>query len=69
MEAQTILWVVEHGSQLGWQRIIREYDSQVVVNLLNRKHLDDVSWNLALIVEQILNLCTSLEYVTFIHIP
>lgn len=39
------------------------------MNLLNRRHLDDVSWHLSLIDEQSLNLCASLEFVTFTHIP
>lgn len=40
----------------------------MVVNLLNRRHLDGVSWHLALIVDQILDLCASLES-AFTHIP
>ncbi|XP_059066372.1 uncharacterized protein LOC131857689 [Cryptomeria japonica] len=69
MEAQAILVAMERASQLGWQRIICESDSQVVVNLLKRQYMDNVSWQLALIVEQILTLCASLEHVTFNHIP
>ncbi|XP_057832730.2 uncharacterized protein LOC131043536 [Cryptomeria japonica] len=69
MEAQAILLALEYASKLGWRRIICEFDSQVVVNLLNRRHLDEVSWHLALIVDQILNLCASLESDSFTHIP
>lgn len=39
------------------------------MNLLNKRYLDDVSWQLALIVEKILTICASLEYITFTHIP
>ncbi|XP_057836070.2 uncharacterized protein LOC131046358 [Cryptomeria japonica] len=69
MEAQAILVAMEWANQLGWRRIICESDSQVVVNLLKRQYMDNVSWQLALIVEQILTLCASLEHVTFNHIP
>ncbi|XP_057868067.2 uncharacterized protein LOC131075253 [Cryptomeria japonica] len=69
MEAQAILVAMERANQLGWRRIICESDSQVVVNLLKRQYMDNVSWQLALIVEQILTLCASLEHVTFNHIP
>ncbi|XP_057838008.1 uncharacterized protein LOC131048149 [Cryptomeria japonica] len=43
MEAQAILLALERTSKLGWRMIICESDSQVVVNLLNRRHLDGVS--------------------------
>ncbi|XP_057826766.2 uncharacterized protein LOC131038370 [Cryptomeria japonica] len=69
MEALAILYVVERGSQLGWRRIICESDSQVVVNLKNKKTFRDVSWHLALIVKQVLNLCASLDSISFTHIP
>ncbi|XP_059064386.1 uncharacterized protein LOC131856563 [Cryptomeria japonica] len=68
-EAQAILLALENASKLGWRIIICESDSQIVVNLLNRWHLDGVSWHFVFIVEQILNLFASLESVTFTHIP
>ncbi|XP_059065899.1 uncharacterized protein LOC131857393 [Cryptomeria japonica] len=69
MEARVILLALECASKLGWCRIICESDSQVVVSLLNRQHLDGVIWHLALIVDWILNLCASLEFVSFTHVP
>ncbi|XP_059067440.1 uncharacterized protein LOC131858265 [Cryptomeria japonica] len=69
MEALVILYVVERRCHLGWRRIICDSNSQVVVNLLNKWTLDDVSWHLASVVKQILNLCASLDSITFNHIP
>ena len=50
MEAQAILYVVEQCCLRGWSKVICESDSQVVVNLLSSQELDDVSWQLATIV-------------------
>lgn len=69
MKARTILLVVERASNFGWRMIIYDSNSQVMVNLLNKKNFDGVSWHLALIAKQILNLYASLECITFTHIP
>ncbi|XP_059071427.1 uncharacterized protein LOC131866290 [Cryptomeria japonica] len=69
VEAISILYVVESVRALGWSRLICESDSQVVVHLLSRQHSEEVSWKLALVVNQILNLCASLNSVTFTQIP
>lgn len=63
------MYVVESCCVLGRQRILCESNSQVVVTLLNEQPLDDVSWHLAFLIRQIIWLCGSLEYVTFIYIP
>ena len=44
MEAQAILYAVEQCCLQGWCKIIYEFDSQVVVNLLSSQELWDVSW-------------------------
>ncbi|XP_057871389.2 uncharacterized protein LOC131077832 [Cryptomeria japonica] len=69
MEALAIKTAVERGCSLGWRRIICESDSQIVVDMLNNQRLDGVSWHLALMVRQILSVCSSLESVSFCHIP
>ena len=69
MEALAILVAVEQCCQCGWRRIICETDSQVVVNLLNKRNYVTVDWHLAVVVQQIIQLCTSLDSVTFMHIP
>lgn len=40
----------------------------MVVTLLNEQWFDDVNCHLALVIQQILRLCSSLEFVSFIHI-
>ena len=53
----------------GWHKIIYESKSQVAVNLLSSQELEDVSWQLAIVVNQILFFCTSLEIIRFTYIP
>lgn len=69
MEAIAILYAVKNACNFGWRRLIYESDSQVVICLLNEQYSKVFSWKLALIVDQIHNLSTSLEFVTFSHIP
>ncbi|GLJ09022.1 hypothetical protein SUGI_0100110 [Cryptomeria japonica] len=69
MEALAIKIVVERGCSLGWRKIICELDSQIVVDMLNNQNLNDVSWQLAFVVRQILQMCNTLEFVSFCHIP
>ena len=59
MEAQAILYVVEQCCLRGWSKVICESDSQVVVNLVSSQELNDVSWQLATIVNQIILFSTS----------
>lgn len=54
MEALAIKTVVERGFSLGWRRIICESDSHIVVDMLNKQSLEDISWQLASMVGQIL---------------
>ena len=68
MEAITILYAMKNVCDLGWRRLICESDSQVVIRLLNQQHSEVVSWKLDLITDQIHNLSTSLESVSFTHI-
>ncbi|XP_059064913.1 uncharacterized protein LOC131856963 [Cryptomeria japonica] len=69
VEDLTILYAMEHACALGWGRVICESDSQVVVHLWSRQYLENVSWCLSLVVNQIHDLCASLDSVSFIHIP
>ena len=69
METIAILYVVKNACDLGWRWLICEFDSQVVICLLNQQHFEVVSWRLTLITDQIHNLCTYLESVTFTNIP
>ena len=52
----------------GWSKVICESDSQVVVNLLSSQELDDVSWQLATIVNQIILLSNSFQFIRFTYI-
>ena len=69
MEALAILVAVELCSQPGWKRIIYETNLRVVVNLLNSQNFVHVDWHLALIIQQIIQLCNSLDSMFFMHIP
>ena len=69
MEAIAILYAVKISCDLGWRRLICESDSQVVIHLLNQEHSKVVSWKLALIVDKIHHLSTSLESISFTHFP
>lgn len=39
------------------------------MTLLKRQQLEDATWHLVVIMNQILNLCASLDFVSFCHIP
>ena len=41
----------------------------MVVNVLSSHELEDVSWQMATIVNQTLLFCTSLEFIRFTYIP
>ena len=69
MEALAILYAMEQCCLRGWHKIICESDSQVVVNLLILQVLEDVSWQLAVVVNQALLCCTSLEFIRFTYFP
>ena len=60
---------IECGCSLGWRQIICESDSQIVVDMMNNQRLQDASWQLASLTRQILRLCSSLDSVSFRHIP
>ena len=44
-------------------------DSHVLINFLSEQKVDDVSWQLARVVQQILRVSSLMEMVTFVHIP
>ena len=70
VEAKAILYTMKNACDLGWRRLIcDESDLQVVIRLLNQQHFEVVSWKLVFIANYIYNLSTSLEFVTFTHIP
>ncbi|XP_059076968.1 uncharacterized protein LOC131876166 [Cryptomeria japonica] len=69
MEGLAILCALEKAYDLGWRRVVCESDSQVLINLLIKQKVEDVSWQLAGVVQQILQVSSLMELVTFIHIP
>jgi hypothetical protein len=54
MEGLAILYALKRAYALGWRKVICESDSQVLVNLLLERKISDVSWQLSVIVQQIL---------------
>ena len=68
MEAQAILYAVEQCCLWGWSKIIRESDSQVVVNMLSSQEIEDVSWQLAIVVKQIFFFSSSFQFIRFKYI-
>ncbi|XP_059070269.1 uncharacterized protein LOC131859968 [Cryptomeria japonica] len=69
MEAVVILHALEKGCALGWKKIAYESDSQNVIDMLNTHQLEDANWQLARVIRKKLNLCSSLEYISFSHFP
>ena len=69
MEALAIKTAMERGCSLGWKKIICEFDSQIVVDMLNNQSWENVNWKLASLARQILSLCSSLDFFSFRHIP
>ena len=69
MEAMAVLYAMKSPCDYGWRKLSCESDSQVVIHLLNQKLFEVVNWKLALIANKTHNLCTSLELITFTHIP
>jgi len=69
MEGLAILYALEKAYALGWKWIICESDSQVLINLLIKWKVLGVNWQLALIVQQILQVSLLMDMVTFVHIP
>ena len=69
MEATAILLALERACTLGWRRIVCEYDSQVLIDLLNTGQLEEVNWQLVVVVKQIAALGTTLDSVAFRHVP
>ena len=49
--------------------MICEADSQVLVNLLLGRKFSGVDWQLSLLVQQILQVSSVMDSVSFIHIP
>ena len=47
MEALAIKTIVERGCSLGQKKIKCEFDSQIVVDMLNNQSLENVNWKLA----------------------
>ncbi|XP_057844458.2 uncharacterized protein LOC131053828 [Cryptomeria japonica] len=69
METLEILYAIEKRYAPGWRRIDYESDSQIIIDMLSTQSLGDINWQLAMVARQILNLCLSLEYISFSHIP
>ena len=69
MEGLAILYALQRAYALGWRKVICESDSQVLVNLLLERKCSDVSWELSLIVQQILQVSSMMDSVSYTHIP
>lgn len=69
MEGLAILYALERTWELGRRKVICESDSQIIVNLLTEKKVSGIHWQLAGIVQQILQISSLMEQVSFIHIP
>ena len=69
VEGLAILAALEKAHALGWRRIVCESNSQVFINMLIEQKVADVNWQLARIVQQILQISSLMEMVTFAHIP
>ena len=69
MEGLAILYALKRAYALGWRKVICEADSQVLVNMLLERKTSDVSWQLSMIVQQILQVNSVMDSVSFTHIP
>ena len=69
MEGFAILYALKRAYALGWRRVIYEADSQVLVNLLLGRKFSRVSWQRSLLVQQILQVSSVMDSVSFTHIP
>lgn len=69
VEGLAILAALEKAHSMGWRRVVCESNSQVLINLIIERKVENVSWQLAGIVQQILRVSSLMEMVTFAHIP
>lgn len=69
MEGLAILYALKRAYALGWRKVICESDSQVLVNLLLERKISDVSQQLSTIVQQILQVSSLMDSVSYAHIP
>ena len=63
VEGLVILATLEKAHALGLRRIVCESNSQVLINMLNEQKVADVNWQLARIVQQILQISSLMEMV------
>jgi len=68
MEGLAILYAFEWAYDLGWCKVICESDSQILINLQIERKVSDVSWQVAMVVQQILQISSMMEMVSFVHI-
>ncbi|XP_059066340.1 uncharacterized protein LOC131061549 [Cryptomeria japonica] len=69
MEGLAILYALKRAYALGWRKVICEADSQILVNLLLQRKMSEVSWQLSVLVQQILQVSSVMDSVSFTHIP
>ena len=50
-------------------RMERDHLCQIVVDMLNNQSLENFNWRLSSLARQTLSLCSSLDFVSFRHIP
>lgn len=69
MEPCVILKALDQAIECGWQNVIYEADSMILVSRLNKRYFQGLVWRLVLIVKKILHLASKFEHILFIHIP
>ena len=69
MEALAVKEAMERACSLGWRKMVCESDSQIVVDMINNKSVEDSNWKIASIVREILHLSSFLDWISFCHIP
>lgn len=68
VEGLAILAALERAHAFGWQRVVCESDSQVLINFLIEQKVANVIWQLSRVAQQILYVSSLMEMVTFVHI-
>ena len=65
MEALAIKVAMMRACSLGWRKIMCESHSQIIVDMINNKSVDDSNWKIASIFREILHLSGLLDSISF----
>lgn len=69
MQALSVIYAVEISCVLYLHKNIFELGSQAMIEMLNEKNLDGVSWQVAMLLKTTLMLSDLLDFVSFANIP